>query len=566
MQRDDSDIGQNPLPGWFAFASLILLSTLAISSCTCNGTPATDPGPDGESNGDSVAEGQHPPESVPKTGRELYLHHCAACHGDNGDGKGLAARFIFPKPRDFRAGKFRLVSTKNNVPSAENLDAVLVRGMPGSSMPPWNHLSADQRKLLVEEVMRLRREGASEQYVAVLKNEEGLTDDEIADPDVQDEIKEFADSRSTPGETSEVPTIGEPSAEAIARGKEIYIKQSCHSCHGEDGKGGGTKEQIDDEGYPTRPRDYTRGIFKGGHDPASLYRRIAYGMPGTPMPSSTNLTSEQTTDLVHFLRSMSDEKTREAAVLKRKQLIVRQVGETPASPGSEAWSDVEPLGLQMVPLWWRDDGDPGLQVQAVHDGKTIAFRLSWQDDTADRHAAKSEAFEDGVALELYRGDAEPFFGMGAKGAPIDMWFWDADRQGDQVAMNDLYPNAPVNAYTYSATGEVADEVSHDGAGAAGNPIVPTDTASGGSSLTAGGPGTLTFRLPKNQSVQAHGEWGDGRWSVVMTRELVVDAESDGLSLDPGSENSIAFAVWDGSQRDRDGKKLITIWHNLKLEQ
>ena len=85
---------------------------------------------------------------------------------------------------------------------------------------------------------------------------------------------------------SEVPEIGPPDEAAIARGKEIYIKQSCHSCHGEDGKGGGTKEQFDDEGYPTRPRDYTRGIFKGGHDPASLYRRVAYGMPGTVMPSN----------------------------------------------------------------------------------------------------------------------------------------------------------------------------------------------------------------------------------------------------------------------------------------
>jgi DMSO reductase family type II enzyme heme b subunit len=72
-------------------------------------------------------------------------------------------------------------------------------------------------------------------------------------------------------------------------------------------------------------------------------------------------------------------------------------------------------------------------------------------------------------------------------------------------------------------------------------------------------------LPKNQSVRAIGEWKDGRWAVVMTRSLDVGAESSGVSLKPGTMASIAFAIWDGAQRDRDGKKLITIWQDLVLE-
>ena len=60
---------------------------------------------------------------------------------------------------------------------------------------------------------------------------------------------------------------------------------------------------VDDEKMPTRPRDFTLGIFKGNPDPASLYRRIAYGMPGTPMPGSSGMTPEQMVDLVHYIRS-----------------------------------------------------------------------------------------------------------------------------------------------------------------------------------------------------------------------------------------------------------------------
>jgi DMSO reductase family type II enzyme heme b subunit len=512
---------------------------------------------------------------APQDGTKLYLQHCSACHGERGDGQGVAAAYLFPKPRNLRSGKFRLVSTDNNVPSFEDLDSVLVRGMPGSAMPPWAHLGEAKRKLLIEEVMRLRVEGAREQYVLILREEEEMTDEEIAEPDMQQEIQEFVVARTTPGVSTTLPAIGPADDAAIARGKDIYVKQSCHSCHGDDGKGDGVTEQVDDDGYPTSPRDYTRGIFKGGHDPASLYRRIAYGMPGTPMPSSANLTPDQTVDLVHFLRSMSDEPTRQAAILRREKLVAKSVKQLPQQ--QDQWSSCQPVGLRMVPLWWRDDADPELEVQAVHDGKTIAFRLSWRDEAANRHAAKSEAFEDAVALELYRGDAEPFIGMGDPNVPVDVWFWDADRQGSVASVADVYPNTVVDVFPFSETAVASAELNRPGATtgdqpdislparASGNLIMPSGGESGASTLTVGGPGSVTFRLPKSQLVHAVGQWKDGRWAVVMTRSLEVRSESDGVSLKPGSGASIAFAIWDGALQDRDGKKLITIWQDLVLE-
>ena len=41
---------------------------------------------------------------------------------------------------------------------------------------------------------------------------------------------------------------------------------------------------------------------------------------------------------------------------------------------------------------------------------------------------------------------------------------------------------------------------------------------------------------------------------------------EGVTLEPGATASIAFAVWDGAQRERDGKKLISIWQDLELEK
>ena len=84
-------------------------------------------------------------------------------------------------------------------------------------------------------------------------------------------------------------------------------------------------------------------------------------------------------------------------------------------------------------------------------------------------------------------------------------------------------------------------------------------------MGAAGPGTITFRLAKSQLVTAHGVWKDGRWTVVMTRSLAVAGPDDGVALAPGESASIAFAVWDGAHRDRNGQKQVSIWQDLELE-
>jgi DMSO reductase family type II enzyme heme b subunit len=43
------------------------------------------------------------------------------------------------------------------------------------------------------------------------------------------------------------------------------------------------------------------------------------------------------------------------------------------------------------------------------------------------------------------------------------------------------------------------------------------------------------------------------------------ANSQGaVVLQPASVVSVAFAVWNGSAGDRDGKKSVTIWQDLKI--
>jgi hypothetical protein len=61
-----------------------------------------------------------------------------------------------------------------------------------------------------------------------------------------------------------------------------------------------------DNGWPTRPRDLARGVFKSGAERDRLYTRILLGMPGTPMPGSPSLKPEELGDLVNFVLSLSN--------------------------------------------------------------------------------------------------------------------------------------------------------------------------------------------------------------------------------------------------------------------
>ena len=240
--------------------------------------------------------------SLPMSAPDLYALHCSACHGENGGAVSRATRYVFPKPRDLRAGKFRLVSTRNTVPTQEDVEAVIRRGMPGTSMRSFEDLSEDHQKLLAEEVLRIRREGIREAYINMLEREGEEID--------RHEVDGVVEHLTNPGTLVRAPRFGPADAQAIEEGQALYFSQSCNSCHGKDGRGEQNLLLFDDERFPTRARDLAEESFKGGHEPEEVCRRILLGMPGTPHAASRNLTDEQLVDLVHYCRSLSREPKR----------------------------------------------------------------------------------------------------------------------------------------------------------------------------------------------------------------------------------------------------------------
>ncbi len=256
---------------------------------------------------------------------ELYARHCGGCHGPQGDGNGRAARHLWPKARDFRGGKFRLVSTMNGVPSREDLDCVLREGMPGTSMRAYDELADHERSLLLREVLRLHREGVREKLVRTLRAQEEEIDEE--------EVREIVDLCTTAGEPVRVPEIGAGGSQAVERGRETYFALGCDNCHGDDGTGVFDTPLYDDHGRPAPPRDLVRDPMKGGDDPASIYLRVVLGMPGTPHPAAASVGEDQLIDLVRFCRSLSREPKQLLTNHQRAVEVSRRLVQW-ASPGA----------------------------------------------------------------------------------------------------------------------------------------------------------------------------------------------------------------------------------------
>ncbi len=236
-------------------------------------------------------------ESSTLAAADLYVLYCAACHGAEGDGNGRAARHLFPRPRDLCTESFRLGSTDNTNPTVEDLEKVISRGMPGTSMRAFDQLSENQQRLLAEEVLRIRGEGVRHWYIALLRAE----NEEIDEEDVQD----FVDLRTLPGEIIRLPDIGPADPVVAARGRNVYLESGCRSCHGDDGTDTSEIMLFDQQGLPVLSRDLVHDPFKGGHEPESICLRILAGMPGTPHPATIGLTDEQYVDLVHYCSSLS---------------------------------------------------------------------------------------------------------------------------------------------------------------------------------------------------------------------------------------------------------------------
>lgn len=470
--------------------------------------------------------GTKPSEADLAAGKKLYDERCRHCHGDAGDGQGASAEVVYPKPRNFTSGvyKFRTrheTPNGNRLASDEDIFRSISEGLHGTSMPGWSGFFTKQQ------IWQLV------QYIKTFA--------EVFQEDKPGRGLDFS---------GEIPS----SSESIAKGKEHFEKTfECYTCHGMAGRGNGQQalDGLDDDwGERIWPANLTRPwTYRGGHSRRDIFRNIALGIAGTPMPAFADpdpmdearqatdpqakkdaeaLAREIRDNIWHTVNYVQSLWTQAVEPEVKSVLSAKRVaGPLPVSPDDPAWlaawANYYPVVGQVIE-------EPrlftpmivGIEIQAMHNDQEIAFRLVWDDRTESKPGEREgmETFVDAVALQFpstpLQGSERPYFLMGDANHPTDLWYWRND------------PGTVVKVQT---TGSQSFQ--------------PGESTGG---------------------VTGQGRFDDGQYRLVLKRALrTKDAEKE-VQFQVGVFQPFSMTVWDGSNGEQGGgKRAVMAWYNLYLE-
>jgi DMSO reductase family type II enzyme heme b subunit len=203
-----------------------------------------------------------------------------------------------------------------------------------------------------------------------------------------------------------------------------------------------------------------------------------------------------------------------------------------AEPGSPLWRVARPesvplmatpIGLQpnaTIQVSWMPPKaigiTVGVEVAAVHDGETLAFRLAWKDASESRELGDTTAFPDACGVLFPAVTGAIVSTMGAPGLGVNAWYWRADEDGR------------------------------------------------GRQVVAEGLGTT--RTVDVDLVRGRGAWKEGGWQVVIARPMRIQTPEAVAQLEAGQVTGFAVAVWEGSNSERAGIKAFSgEWRELSLE-
>jgi hypothetical protein len=276
------------------------------------------------------------------------------------------------------------------------------------------------------------------------------------------------------------------------------------------------------------------------------------------------MSPEQRWAVVHYIQSLrrKDVEINDILAPSDGTIHARKLrGRLPTSPVDPFWETLDPVPVPLNPLWPEADLIPSVAVTAVHDGRRVAILCTWRDPIADHAPVRVQDFQDAAALQFSLKGTTPFLGMGDKNNPVNIWQWKASWQQE---LDDTRPD--VNTVYASMHSDIYFQTNalYRTAEAAHNLLAQPTHKSPVEDSNAHGFGTFTSQPASGQNVEGRGIWRDSHWNVVFIRELR-SHETDDVQLAVGKSTPVAFAVWDGQNRDRNGRKVVSNWHKLILE-
>jgi Ethylbenzene dehydrogenase len=275
------------------------------------------------------------------------------------------------------------------------------------------------------------------------------------------------------------------------------------------------------------------------------------------------------TALVVFLFGAGCKKTPVPAT----EVIAVPVAQLPAGPADGAWDNAPEYVAKLIPQdlvepRLAQPSTPEVRVQAMTNGADIAFRLRWVDPDQNDTEGPGQ-FVDACAVQvpakLMPNPPAPQMGEAGNGVQIAYWRadWQAWVNGRADNIKSIYPNAEITHYPFEAAtlGKDSPEQKEMAkrfapADAVGNRRQgPRQYAV--ESLLAEGPGTLAPNPAL--AVKGSGVRTKDGWAVLLVRAL-----PEGLTA--RSRTSVAFAVWQGSNKEAGARKMRSGWAPLTVQE
>ena len=504
-----------------------------------------------------------PSAEMIEAGKRVYFTKCVWCHGVDGAGDGPAADRLWPRPRNFNQGTFKIRRTasgelplfdaKKAVEAENDLFATVTHGLPGSAMPSWEGILTEEQRLQVLSFV-------TTQLIKDRKFDDKATETQTV---LQvDEIKPIPVSK-----------------ESLEKGAQLIVDKKCIECHGVTGRGDGNAFNLkDDWGFPIQPANWHkcwnfRGSRQDPYNIKNIFRTFSTGVSGTPMPSfADNTTVEERWHIANFVNSLC-ERDPEGNPLPidpltdkpKVNFVIRSgpvlEGEISDDPENEMWQKRERrivlFGGQIThkPRNFVNRIDD-VWVKSLYNDKNIVFLFQWDDrsksvaegklpwqptevnvenygvkeqapktgegDSIAAQQSKYQVYNDAFAFQFpvkwqeLPAPIKPRYLWGDQKYPVDIVKWEA--------------NGTIKAFT--GTGWDQDFQDRD---------------------------DYTEKLKVLKQ-----EWKDGRWTLIISRPIKEDYDED-TYFEMGKYIPTVFFAWDGHNGDAGRKMAVSAFYYTVLE-
>jgi mono/diheme cytochrome c family protein len=505
-----------------------------------------------------------PSADMIEAGKRVYFTKCVWCHGVDGGGDGPGADRLWPRPRNFNQGTFKIRHTasgelplfdaKKPVPGQNDLFETVTHGLPGSAMPPWEGILTEEQRLQVLSFVTTQL--------------------------VKD--RKFTDTKS---ESQTVLQLGElkpiaASEESLKKGAELIVEKKCVECHGMEGRGDGNAFNLkDDWGFSIQPANWHkcwnfRGSRQDPYNVTNIFRTFSTGVNGTPMPSfADNTTVEERWHIANFVNSLcereADGKPLQIDPLADKPKINFVLsagvveGEIPADPENEMWTKrarrYVAMGGQIThkPRNFVNRIDD-IWVKALYNDQHLVFMFQWDDRTKSAAEGKLPWAPTSVNIDVKEQDPK----TGEEGS-IAMHQNNYTVYNDAIAVQTAVkwkelPSPIKPRYLWGSNEQF--------------PVDILKWEADGSLRAFKGTGwdkdfEERFNYEENIKV-LHSEWKNGRWTVMIQRPLGNKTDQDydeDTFFEMGQYIPTVFFAWDGHNGDAGRKMAVSAFYYTFLE-